>query len=73
MSKLLFFDTERANNYDNSMCSFGYVLTDEHFNVIEEDDIFMNPGGCWDSRILRDILFFPKEHYISFPKFKFYS
>lgn len=69
MCKLLFFDTESGNSYTASMCSFGYVLTDDKFNIIEQDDIFMNPKRKWENRVLRDVLFYPKEHYTSFPQF----
>lgn len=69
MCKVLFFDTESGNSHTASMCSFGYVLTDEKFNIIEQDDIFMNPNKKWEKRVLEDVLFFPKEHYESFPQF----
>ncbi len=45
--KYLFFDIEAANSYKggSKICSFGYVLTDSNFNVLEKDDIFINPKG----------------------------
>ena len=41
----LFFDIECANCDEGrgKICSFGYVLTDEAFNVLEHDDIIINP------------------------------
>lgn len=39
--KYLFFDIEASEG--RSMCSFGYVLTDEAFNVLEKEDILINP------------------------------
>ena len=41
----LFFDIECANCDEGrgKICSFGYVLTDEGFNVIKRDDIVINP------------------------------
>lgn len=39
--RLLFFDIECADGAN--MCSFGYVLTDENFNIIEKRDILINP------------------------------
>lgn len=46
----LFFDIECANCFDGigKMCSFGYVLTDESFNVLEKGDIVMNPECEFD-------------------------
>ena len=29
------------------MCSFGYVLTDEKFRILEKDDILMNPEAIF--------------------------
>lgn len=45
--KYLFFDIEAANSYarESKICSFGYVLTDSNFNILEKDDIFINPKG----------------------------
>ncbi|MBQ7353108.1 MAG: hypothetical protein IJW54_03790 [Clostridia bacterium] len=41
----IFFDIECANCFHGhgKICSFGYVITDESFNVIEKNDILMNP------------------------------
>ena len=46
----LFFDTECANCYEGKgkICSFGYVLTDGDFNVLEKDDILINPAAPFD-------------------------
>ena len=43
----LFFDIECANcdGGDGKICSFGYVLTDTSFNVIESDDIIIDPNA----------------------------
>ena len=44
--KYLFFDIECANCFDRKgkIFSFGYVLTDEKFNVIEpREDILVSP------------------------------
>lgn len=38
----LFFDIECCNGKD--ICSFGYVLTDEEFNIIKKEDIVINPN-----------------------------
>lgn len=46
----LFFDIECANMFDGvgKMCSFGYVLTDEEFNILDSDDVVMNPETEFD-------------------------
>lgn len=44
--KYLFFDIECANSFGGTckMCEFGYVLTDNNFNVIQKVDYPMSPG-----------------------------
>lgn len=46
----LFFDIECANCFDGigKMCSFGYVLTDAEFNILDSDDVVMNPETEFD-------------------------
>lgn len=43
--KILSYDVESCtgNTHDGSLCSLGYVLTDENFNVIKKEDILINP------------------------------
>ncbi len=45
--KYVFFDIECACVYKNvaKMCAFGYVVTDENFNLLAREDILMNPRG----------------------------
>lgn len=45
--KYVFFDIECACVYKSvaKICAFGYVLTDEHFNVLVREDILLNPKG----------------------------
>lgn len=46
----IWFDIECANCFDGvgKMCSFGYVVTDEEFNILDEDDVVMNPETEFD-------------------------
>lgn len=46
----LFFDIECANCFNGvgKMCSFGYVLTDSEFTVLDTDDVVMNPETEFD-------------------------
>ncbi|MDY0278235.1 MAG: hypothetical protein RBQ97_09155 [Acholeplasma sp.] len=48
--RYLFFDIECANSLNNvcKMCSFGYLITDENFNVIEKEDIVIDPEDTFD-------------------------
>lgn len=43
----VFFDIECANCYQGKgkICSFGYVITDEDFNIIEQHDMIVNPDS----------------------------
>lgn len=43
----LFFDIECASVSKNTakICAFGYVLCDDKFNIIEKQDILLNPQG----------------------------
>lgn len=68
--KYLFFDIECASVRNGSkICSFGYLLADENLNIIETDDIIVNPNSEWDFYALKNILAFSKEYYESFPTF----
>jgi hypothetical protein len=43
--KYVFFDIECANCFQGhgKICSFGYVITDERFKILEKKDILINP------------------------------
>lgn len=82
--KYLFFDVECANCFEGigKICEFGYVLTDEKFNVIRADDIPMSPGRGGRNRFYlkgrkneRDLeLAYDHSYYLSLPEFpKFYE
>ncbi|MBO7736629.1 MAG: hypothetical protein J6S22_02195 [Clostridia bacterium] len=45
----LFFDIECACVYKDvaKICAFGYCLTDEKFNILEKEDILINPKGSF--------------------------
>lgn len=47
--KFLFFDIECSDG--THICSFGYVLTDENFNILKKDDLLINPQ--WRFRLGR--------------------
>ena len=41
--KYLFFDIECADGGKATICSFGYVITDENFKILRREDIVINP------------------------------
>ena len=82
--KYLFFDIECSNCFNGigKICEFGYVLTDENFNIIKQDDIPMSPGKGRDNRFYlkgrkheKDIeLAYDYDDYFKQPEFyKFYD
>lgn len=76
--RYLFFDIECANcfNGNGKICSFGYVLTDTSFNVLEKRDILINPRSKFHLRGSKDgiELAYPEEVFRAQPDFKhFYS
>ena len=82
--KFLFFDVECSNCFNGigKICEFGYVLTDENFNIIKANEIPMSPGRGRESRFNlrgrkyeKDLeLSYDEEYYFSCPQFpKFYN
>lgn len=43
--RYVFFDIECADGGQGSICSFGYVITDTDFHVLEKRDIVINPDA----------------------------
>lgn len=43
--RFVFFDIECANGGIGSICTFGYLITDEEFTEMESRDLIMNPPG----------------------------
>ena len=73
--KYLFFDIECANCFDGTgkICEFGYIQTDEKFNILEEDSIKINPRAPFDKKgfAIRGInLEKPFDYYKTQPDFK---
>ena len=48
--KLVFFDIECAGVHKTyaKICVFGYVVCDENFNILEKEDILINPRGRFE-------------------------
>ncbi len=74
----IFFDIESANNINGEgyICSFGYVICDENFNVLESNDIVMNPRVAFDEILLTEgspcTLAYSREYFQSQPDFAYY-
>ena len=71
--KYLFFDIECADGGKATICSFGYVIADMNFNILEQRDILINPESefCLEGRKGRpDVkLAYPREAFLSAPTF----
>ena len=71
----LFFDIECANCFlgKGKICSFGYVLCDEHLKVLEQKDILINPKAKFHLGKPEEnqgiTLAYPKETFLKQPTF----
>lgn len=72
--KYLFFDIECANCFkeQGKICEFGYVETDEKFNEIASDEYLINPDAPFDWYVMKKMLAYPKELYLSKSKYPTY-
>ncbi|MBQ2715011.1 MAG: hypothetical protein IJF76_05235 [Clostridia bacterium] len=77
--KHLFFDIECANCDEGrgKICSFGYVLCDEEFNILDSRDIIINPDAPFHLTNRRDkrdiVLSYSEETFLNAPKFPHYA
>lgn len=69
--KILFFDMEFANGkIPGSVFSFGYVITDEEFNILSGPaDICINPDCEWNEYVAKNILAYSMETIEASPTF----
>lgn len=77
--RYLFFDIECANcfNGQGKICSFGFVITDTQFNILEQKDILINPRTKFHLQNRKNEkegieLSYPKEMFLSSPDFTYY-
>lgn len=74
----VFFDCECANTFDGvgKICSLGYIICDDELNIIESEDVVMNPECEFDWYILSgkgDIrLAYSKDYFRARPNFESY-
>lgn len=77
--KYLFFDLEFASSMGgvHSICEFGYVVVDKNFQILEKNNLIINPNisnAEWDYRALKTLLTRKKNKYEYRATFdKFYS
>ncbi len=67
--KYLFFDIEGACPKLSTIATFGYVLTDDNFNVLTREDILMNPCSKYDWYVVKNLLSYTKAQLAKEPKF----
>ena len=70
--RYLCFDIESCDGGKNgSLCSFGYCIADENFNIIEQDDILVNPKKKFNKRLFGSVikLAYAEEVFRSAPRF----
>ena len=74
----IFFDIESSNSTggDGHICSFGYVICDQKFNILEKEDIVMNPRSEFEPILFEKnskcTLAYTREYFLSQPDFSFY-
>ena len=74
----VFFDCECANTFDGvgKICSLGYVICDDDLNIIESEDVVMNPECDFDWYLLSGKgdckLAYSKDYFRTKPNFESY-
>ncbi len=69
--RILFFDMEFADGkVAGSIFSFGYLITDEEFAILEQPrDLLINPESTWNEYVVEHILAYPMEEIQAAPSF----
>lgn len=72
--KYIFFDTECASHSGgvSHICSFGYLICDRKYNILEKDDIIIDPKCAFDLESFEKSDFslaYPEEYFRTFPDF----
>ena len=67
----VFYDVECANCFEGKgkLCSFGYVITDEDFNVIKKEDILIDPNCEFQSFVLKHVIKYKEDDFMDKPRF----
>lgn len=70
--KYLCFDIESCDGGKNgSLCSFGYCIANENFEILDSDDILVNPKKSFNKRLFGSVikLAYTEEVFRSAPRF----
>ena len=70
--RYLCFDIESCDGgRGGSLCSFGYCIADENFNIIKQEDILVNPKKAFNKRLFGSVikLAYSEEQFRASPKF----
>lgn len=70
--KYLSFDIESCDGgKGGSLCSFGYCIADENFNILEQEDILVNPNKKFNKRLFGKVikLAYTEEEFRAAPRF----
>ena len=68
--RVLFYDIESCTGRFGDICEFGYLITNENFEIEVEENIYIDPNNKFDNRIKREILSHDEEFYKSKSDFK---
>ena len=70
--KYLCFDIESCDGGKNgSLCSFGYCIADENFNILEQEDVIVNPNKPFNKKLFGTVikLAYTEDVFRSAPRF----
>lgn len=65
----LFFDIESATGAFGDICEFGYVITNEKFELIKKENILINPNCEFSKKVKNKILSYDVKTYQDQPDF----
>lgn len=68
--KILYYDIESSTGYYGDICEFGYLITNERFEILNKENIYIDPNAKFVKRIQKEIL--SKEESFYYSQFNFY-
>lgn len=70
--RYLSFDIECANCFEGTgkICEFGYVITDEKFNILDRKIYLINPNDQFDWYVTKKLLSYKKSEYLASPDYR---
>lgn len=69
----LFFDIECAScSRGGKLCEFGYTLTDDKFNIINSENLVINPDCEFDDFVINHMLHYSEQEYLKSPLFPYF-